>query len=189
MTVITIKDKEMERDFKEALKEKNIKAYIFYLIISQTGFRAGDILPLRVRDVRDNTRIKTTLGIRQKKTNTYREVPMPTELRKELNKYIRDKKDREPLFPATSRARRKKGLVYMDYSAIYKILREVGEEVGLYGVGTHTGRKTYGYRIFKVNRSLGDAQLMLEQKDIEHTRRYVGADEDYKQEMTRKAFG
>lgn len=189
MKVIAITDKEAEEDYRLALKKKSLKIYIFYMMISRTGYRQGDIIGLRVRNVRAEKAIKSNLGLIEQKTKTYREVPIPTELRRELKKYVEGKADWEPLFPATWESRKKKGKMYMDYTTAYKVMKEVGESVGLYNIGTHTGRKTYGHRIFKATGNIGDAQIMLGHRDVEHTKVYIGADESYKQTLTKKAFG
>ena len=173
---------------KDVLREKSEKIYIFYLICSLTGFRASDILPLRVRDVRG----KRVLGITEKKTHQYREVPIPTELKKELERYVKDKKDYVPLFPSPMKRKKKKNErdpVHLDYSTVYKTMHAIGKQLGMDNVGTHTGRKTYGYRIFEKTGRISDAQIMLGHKDPEHTRCYIGADEEYKLNLTKQVFG
>lgn len=46
-----IKDKSKEIELIEYLKENDKRIYIFYLILRFTGFRASDVLPLKVDDV------------------------------------------------------------------------------------------------------------------------------------------
>lgn len=180
LKVKPIKSKQLEKDYEEELKERDYRVYIFYMLGSRTGFRQGDLLQLRVRDVKD----KKTLGITEQKTGEYREVPIPSEVRKLLARYIRDKKENDYLFRSTRKIKKP-----MDYTSIYKIMKACGEAVGLEQIGTHTMRKTYGYRIFSATGSLGEAQLLLGQSNARDTEEYVGADEDHRAKVTKKVFG
>lgn len=180
LKVKPIKDRELEKDFEQALKDRDIRVYVFYLLASRTGFRQGDLLKLRIRDIKDQRR----LGLTEQKTGKYREVPIPSEVRKILARYIKGKKENDYLFQ--SNRKKKKPL---DYTTIYKIMKEEGENVGLDQIGTHTARKTYGYRIFSRTKSVGEAQLMLGQSNSRDTKQYIGADEDYRDELTKKVFG
>lgn len=179
LKVVPIKDREIEKDFEEVLKERDKRVYMFYMIASRTGFRQSDILPLRVRDVKG----KLKLSIIEKKTKKLREVPIPLEVRREISRYIEGKKDREPLFPSPRKNKR-----CLDYTTVYKILKEAGKEIGLDHVGTHTCRKTYGHKIFKKRGNIGDVQCMLGHANARDTREYIGADDDYKEEITKDVF-
>lgn len=179
MTAYTFTDSELEKDFEAILKEKDIRVYVYYVMIARTGYRQGDIIKLRVRDIKG----KTSLNMIEEKTGKYREIVVTLELRKIINQYIKDKKDNDFLFQ--SPRKRKK---HLDYTTMYKIMKAAGAELGIYNISTHTGRKTFGHKIYKVNRSVGDAQLMLGHTSITHTQKYVGADNDYRAELMKKAF-
>ena len=177
---LPIKDKEQEKDFEYELQERDYRVHVFYKLGSRTGFRQRDLLLLRVRDVKD----KKTLGLTEQKTGRYREVPIPVEVRKLLVKYIKDMKENDYLFQSTRKKKKP-----MDYTSIYKIMRECGEAVGLEQVGTHTMRQTYGYRIFMATGSIGEAQLLLGHRNVRDTEKYIGADENHIAKITRKVFG
>lgn len=179
MEVAVIKDKRQEQDLKDYLKETDMRAYIFYLISSQAGYRGEDILPLRVRDVKG----RDYFDIREKKTGNQRKIKFTSEVSRELNRYIRGKKDYMVLFPSRNGSNKP-----LDYTTMYKKLRDAGIEIGIPNVGTHTGRKTYGYRLFVTTKSIADVQLMFGHKNPEHTRRYIGADQDFRDSIMMKAF-
>lgn len=72
-----IRDKELLSKFKRFFQEKNERDFIMFLVGTQCGFRISDILPLRVKDV-----LGWDIIVYEKKTDKYREVRMPPELKK-----------------------------------------------------------------------------------------------------------
>ena len=58
-----IKNEDLELDLLEYLMANDERMYMFYLILRYTGFRASDVLPIKVRDIQGNRLI-----IREKKT-------------------------------------------------------------------------------------------------------------------------
>ncbi|EOE7136097.1 integrase, partial [Clostridioides difficile] len=48
-----IKDKRMVLNIQEYLKEKSVRNYVLFVLGVATGYRAGDLVKLQVRDVRN----------------------------------------------------------------------------------------------------------------------------------------
>jgi integrase len=53
-----IRDKEKIEDMKRELLKSGYKNYLMFVIGINTGLRIGDILELKVKDLRDKTHIK-----------------------------------------------------------------------------------------------------------------------------------
>ncbi|HDO9427531.1 TPA: integrase, partial [Clostridioides difficile] len=48
-----VKDKRMVLNIQEYLKEKSVRNYVLFVLGVATGYRAGDLVKLQVRDVRN----------------------------------------------------------------------------------------------------------------------------------------
>lgn len=127
-----IRDKELIQDIKEYLKGQNERNYILFLFGINTGLRISDILKLRVRDVQG-----WFVFVREKKTKKTKEVKMPSDLKKDIRIYVKNKPKNEFLFK--SRNGKNKPITR---GMAYKILQDVAQEFGLERIGTHSFRKT-----------------------------------------------
>lgn len=171
--VIPIRDKEKIKEFKHALKAKNERNYILFMIGTNAGLRVSDILPLRVRDVRGEY-----LEVIEQKTGNVRDIPINDSLRRALDRYIRGKKDNEYLIKS-----REGGNKPISRWMAYKILREAAEEVGLTRIGTHSMRKTFGYNFYQRTKDIETLCKMLGHSDSEITKRYIGIEDDFIREQ------
>lgn len=132
-----------------------------------TGFRMGDLVGLTVGQVRDFLRRGEFCIFESKKKNTKkirqsnkkpRRVEIPIKLERRLKKYIEDKSDWEYMFPSN-----KKTYSHITVDRISKVLKNAGEQIGIFGVTAHSGRKTYAtilyieseYDLLHVNEMLG----------------------------------
>jgi len=163
-----IRDKETIQEIKKFLKETNERNYILFLIGINTGLRISDILNLRVRDVEG-----WNIFIREKKTRKIREIKMPSELKKAVREYIKEKPKDEYLIK--SRVGKNKPITR---GMAYVILNQIAEEFGLERIGTHSLRKTYGYMFYKQFNDVVALQQMLNHSDPKETLRYIGINQD-----------
>lgn len=171
---ITIKDQENLKRIALRLKEVDYPAYILWSIAIGTGFRGGDLVKLTVSDIK--RAIQTgKISILEEKTEHSRkkkferEEVLPDKLIKILNDYIYGKSDAAYLYPAP-RARGKGDLKqHIRRDRLGKIFKSVVEELGIScgSVGTHTPRKSYGYR-----------QYITHEKDIRYVQRLFGHSKD-----------
>ena len=99
-----IKSKEKVLDIQDYLKYKNERDYILFLIGVTTGYRAGDLVKLKVRDIKEALKRGEFTIYEGKKMNSKnireknrkpRSVELLPKVAKILKEYIRDKRDYE----------------------------------------------------------------------------------------------
>ncbi|AIQ70371.1 tyrosine-type recombinase/integrase [Paenibacillus graminis] len=166
-----IRDPKKLDAMKNYLYFKNIRDFIMFLVGINTGFRISDILPLTVRDVKG-----THITITEKKTRKVKSVLIRKSLRKALDAYIKDKSDFEYLFPSR---KRKRGKTYpITPNMAYKIIRSAAKKLDLEEIGTHSMRKTFGYRLYLETKDIALLMDHFNHSEEKVTLRYVGLLQD-----------
>ena len=89
-----IRDKQKIEDMKTQLLKSSLRNYMIFVVGINTGLRISDILKLKVKDVKDKSHIKLKEG----KTNKSKKFYINSELKKELDKYIKNMAGHEYLF-------------------------------------------------------------------------------------------
>lgn len=168
-SVQPIRDIEVVNDIADYLKGRSERDYMMFLFGIYSGLRISDILKLRVRDVKGKDRIT----LREKKTGKERSFPINAALKSKIKKYVADKEDYVYLF----RSRQGKNRPISRQQA-YNIIRKAGEEFGLYQLGTHTLRKTFGYHLYRQTKDAVTIQKILNHASVEITMRYIGVTQD-----------
>ena len=168
-TVEPIRDINTVNDIADYLRSRSERDYIMFLFGIYSGLRISDILKLRVRDVRG----KDKIIMREKKTRKERKFPLNKVLKKSLASYIEQKKDYEFLFRSRQGCNQP-----VSRQQAWKILREAGERFGLYSVGTHTLRKTFGYHMYQQTHDIVAIQKILNHATQDYTLRYIGITQD-----------
>lgn len=166
-----IRDKGTVIDIGEYLKEHSERNYIMYMIGIYSGLRIGDILKLRVRDVRGVDSISLT----EQKTGKEKKFPVGKELKKAIADYISDKKDYEYLIKSTMPG------VYnapITRQQAYKILRDAGRKFGVENLGTHSMRKTFGYHFYRQTGNIGLLMKIFNHSSEYVTLAYIGVAQD-----------
>ncbi len=140
-----------------------------------SGLRISDILPLKVRDVKDAEYIY----LREKKTNKEKRFPINDELKEILDIYIVGKRDYEYLF------KREKGKnTPITRQRVWKILNDAADQFEYKDkIGCHTLRKTFGYWLYQDTKDAVAIQEILNQSDISITKRYIGVNQDTKDKV------
>lgn len=178
MKVEPIREKDLIQECLNYLENKNERDKIMFAIGIYTGLRVGDILRLRVKDVYHKNRIV----IKQEKTEKYIEIPINKELKKMLNNYCEDKTPTE--FLIKSRVGYNQPI---SKDRAYKIFREMSEELGIEGIGTHTMRKTCGYHLYySGGKDIVNVMNILGHKEPSMTLRYIGVTQDTKEKAIKK---
>lgn len=152
-------------------KTHSHRNYILFILGITTGYRVGDLVNLRVKD------IKTALTygyfkIEEGKTKKIRKVPIVANLRKELKDYIKNKKDYEYIF--YSQKGRSLGV-----KGVSDVLKEVANELKLKDINlsAHSLRKTFAYRVWiDNNKDIFFVKELLGHSTVEYTKRYLGLD-------------
>ena len=176
-TVEPIRDLDLVMDIADYLRSESERNYVMYMFGIYSGLRISDIRLFRVRDVRN----KSKLIIREKKTGTEKKFPINNELRPIIDNYIADIMDYEYLFKS------KKGKNSpISRQQAYNILHDAAQHFGLEAIGTHTLRKTFGYHMYQQTKDVVTIQEILNHADISITLRYIGINQDMKDEAIKK---
>lgn len=170
-------------NIQDYLRYKNYRDYMLFLIGVTTGYRAGDLVTLRVRDIKEALRRKEFTIYEGKKMNTKnireknrkpRTVELIPELAKILKEYIKDKRDYEYLFQSRKGINKPIGV-----QAVSNIIKDAAEYFGLYDITAHSMRKTYAYKIYiESGRDIMAVKELLGHSSIEETKRYIGLDRE-----------
>jgi integrase len=164
-----IRDKvEIER-LKKVLRNKSERNWMIFVAGINTGLRISDLLQLRVRDVKNKTRIEVKEG----KTKKTKLVPVSAPMRGLFNRYVQGKDGRVFLFPS-----RKGANIPLGRSGAYSVLTLAALKVGLPGIGTHSLRKTFGYHMYKKNKNVAILMELFNHSHPSVTMRYIGVNQD-----------
>ena len=170
-------------DIQDYLKYKNYRDYVLFLVGVTTGYRAGDLVKLKVRDIKEALRRKEftiyegkkmhSKNIREKNRKP-RSVELIPELAKILKEYIKDKRDYEYVFQSRKGINKPIGV-----QAVSNILKEAANYFGLYDIYAHSMRKTYAYKIYIESKNdITAVKELLGHSSIEETKRYIGLDRE-----------
>lgn len=157
-------------DYFEATSERN---YLMWVTGISTGLRIGDLLHLKVKDVRK----KEKFTIKMQKNNKNITIPIPKDLQKIYKKYLTEEKYNNYDYIFKSR---KGENCPIEPPTAYRIIKNVGDIHRIKNIGTHTMRKTYGLNTYiKCGRDISHVQERLGHKDHHTTLSYIGLNEEY----------
>jgi integrase len=159
-----IRSKEKIEDMKWALKKFcSERDYILFLIGINVGCRVGDLLSLKVSDVRRKKRVV----IHEGKTKKKRELNL-SNIYDEIQEYIKTVSSKW-LFPS------RKGDEPITSTQAYRQLNKAAEMCDIEeGIGTHSMRKTFGYWFYKQTKDVAKLQHILNHSTPAITLRYIG---------------
>ena len=163
-----IKDPKLVRDIINYFKNDNQRNYILFLFGIYTGRRIGDILKLKVEDVKGRDHIL----IKERKTKKNMRMEINPELKRALDEYCMNKQDNSYLI----RSRKGKNQPIRRETA-YMILKVAAERFDLDRIGCHTMRKTFGYSLYNQSKkNIGLVMKALNHSNELETLRYIGID-------------
>lgn len=168
-----IRDKQKLEDMKWALKRYcGERDYILFLIGINTGLRVGDLLKLKVAEVKRKKRIV----IQEGKTKKPRTINLAN-IYEEVHAYIKNV-DSDWMFPS------RKGDKAITPTQAYRQLNNAAEMAEIDSIGTHTMRKTFGYWFYKQTKDVAKLQAILNHTKPEITLRYIGiTDEEIENDL------
>lgn len=178
-TVEPIRDKELLLDIADYLKDKPYgdRDYVLFMTGIHIGRRISDMLPLKVRDVKN----KDHIYFREKKTGKEAKILINDELKDIFKDYCKNKKDYEYLFKRSKGANKP-----ITRQRVWQILNEAADAFEYKDkIGCHTLRKTFGYWLYEDTKDAVAIQELLNQSDISITKRYIGVSQDSKDSMVR----
>lgn len=185
--------------FKYRLEEKSKEfssrnMTLFELGVS-TGYRSQDIVCLTIGEIKEalylgyfeiqeQKQYKSYLTYIKKHPNSKKKPPKKRKigigksLEETLKQYIKGKRNSQYAFPS------KKG-TYITSKSFSRILKEVGEELGLKNISGHSMRKTFARKIYDRYGELERVRQRLGHKSIETTKIYLGLyDEDIREDAS-----
>ena len=168
---------------QDYLKYRNYRDYVLFTLGVTTGYRAGDLVNLRVRDIKEALKRKEFEIFEGKKKNSRnireknrkpRIVEVRPKLAAILKDFIKDKRDYEYVFQS------RKGInQHIGVQAVSNILKEAASYFGLYDISAHSMRKTYAYKIYiESGRDIVAVKELLGHSSIEETKLYIGLDRE-----------
>lgn len=138
--------------------------YIMFLIGINTGLRVGDLLRLKVKDLKRKKRVVILEG----KTKKARTINLAN-IYDEIQSYLKTLENTEWAFPS------RKGDKPITPTQAYRQLNKAANMVDIEeGIGTHTMRKTFGYWFYKQDKDVAQLQKILNHSHPEITLRYIG---------------
>ena len=169
----------------------NPRNRVLFALGIYTGRRISDILNLDVRDVAEIDRrgrlcIRERLTVQEGKTGKFADILIHPKLKRILSKYLRHRRKEcetlgallnEPLLK--SRKTRHDGQYRITRRHALRILSECAHACGVEGrIGTHSLRKTFGYRLYNNETSIETIQQALNHSSPEVTLSYIGITRD-----------
>jgi len=180
-TVQPIRDAQIISQLKKLLQDRGSKYYIMFVIGLNTGLRVSDILKLRACDVRDKDHITLT----EKKTGKYNRFLINNQLKKEIDSYLTGVKLSDNEYIIFSRKGENQPLSRIQ---AYKILNDAAKELNITDIGTHTMRKTFGYWHYKQYKDVAVLQNIFNHAAPSITLKYIGIDDDTKDNTLKDFF-
>lgn len=152
-------------DFKWALLYKGKQRdVILFSIGINTGLRVSDIVPLKVKDIRD----KTHLSLIEKKTGKPKKLRINPQLMEEIKGYTRAMSAEDYLFPSQM------SQTHITPTQAYRIMQKAAQVLERDDIGTHTMRKTFGYMYYKRTKDVAALQIIFNHSAPDITLRYIG---------------
>ena len=165
-----VRDMDLLKDISKYIKKRSDRDYIMFLIGIYSGLRISDILNLKVRDVKN----KSSISLREKKTNKQRLFPINPFLKKELAIYIDDYFLDMDEYLIKRQGKKNKPI---SRQMAYNIMRDAATYFGLYNIGTHTLRKTFGYHFYQQTKDIVTLQKIFNHADPSITLVYIGIEQ------------
>lgn len=178
-----IKDMNKIIELKREILKKNYKYYMICIMALNTGMRIGDIITLKVLDVKN----KTHIAIREEKTNKTKLFPINGQLREEINNYINGMREEDYLFE--SRQKNSSGVkTHISRVQAYRYIKNVAEELGIENFGMHSFRKSFGYFYYQQTKDIAKLMQIFNHSSQEVTKRYIGLSQEEIDESLQNFF-
>lgn len=189
-----IRDQEEIQRIEDTLLEINtpkaIRMYCMFEVGIYLGMRIGDMIKLRVGDIRG----KDDLTFTPEKTSTrkgrdnYRAKKLTVTIAPEIRKMVRylccEMSDDDYLFPSRNRDQYGKQKP-ISRQVAWHDMKEIQRMAGLkYPIGCHTLRKTFGYHIYQQRRDVAWLQTWFGHSSPAVTLIYIGIADDEKKAVT-----
>jgi integrase len=167
-----IRDLEVIENIKMFLRNEGRERDRFLFVLGiNTGRRIGDLIQLKVKDVRG----KDHLIIKEQKTKKGTRIKI-NHIKKEIIQYTLGMNDNDYLFP--SRQKKYNMNKHICYERAYQIFIDIFKYFKIKECATHTLRKTFGYFFYKRTKDLEALMKILNHSSQRVTRIYIGVEAD-----------
>jgi integrase len=170
--------KKLEAIKKVLLGGGQYRDYLLFVMGINTGLRVSDLLELQWADVLDESgTFKTSIVIREEKTDKAKSFPLNDSTKKALTAYIEQtgKVDPERYIFASREGANKP----ISRQRAWQIINEAASAVGIKDqIGTHTLRKTFGYHARMAGTPIEVLQKLFNHSAPSVTMRYLGITQD-----------
>lgn len=167
-SVEPIRDKKLVSQMLTYAKKQNERDFIMMMLGIHTALRISDILDLKVRDVKNKSRIY----IVEKKTKKTNHFKINKELKQYLNAYCKGKEPYEYLISS------REGMNHaITRQRAHQIIKDIGDTFNLDDIACHTLRKTFGYHHYMKYKDIVLLQKILNHSKPEITLRYIGVEQ------------
>lgn len=170
-TVEPLRDKNDVESMKAELLKSGYRNYMLFVLGINTGLRIGDLLSLKVVDVRDKTHIRFA----EQKTRKAKVFVINQRLRKDIDTYTKGMADNEYLFQSQKGHNQPISRVQA-----YRILNNTANKLGIDRVGGHTLRKTFGFWHYRQHKDVALLQDIFNHSSPSITLDYIGINQDIK---------
>lgn len=150
--------------------ERNV---LLFKIGISTGLRVGDIVKIRIEDVKG----RSTFHVQEGKTRKVREVYLD-DIMRSIADYLEGMPEEGYLFPSAKGG-------HITTTQAYRVLAKAADLLGWDYIGTHTMRKTFGYHYYKKTNDIVTLSEILNHSSQQITRRYIGIREEEIRESIR----
>jgi len=163
------------------LKLGKLRNHLLIVMSLHTALRICDILRLRWEDVYDfdKKRVRSSVALKEKKTNKPQEIALNKEILNALALYATNNAQRGRFLiknPNTEKA--------ISRIQAYRLIRAAGEALDFQSrVSCHSLRKTFGYHAWKSGVSPAVIMVIYNHSSLAVTRRYLGITQDDKNEV------
>lgn len=162
------------------------RMFLLFEVGIRLGLRIGDMLELRVGDLRGK-QTYTYRPAKQRHKNGGRGVTIPATidpyLRKVINARTKGLPDNALLFLSQKKTAGGNPKAISRVQA-YWDMRKIGELCGVEGLGCHTLRKTFGYHYYQKHQNIAFLQEWFDHSDQSTTLIYIGITEDNFRKIT-----
>jgi integrase len=169
-----------KRDFNRLKNAMHGRNRLLLTIGTSMGLRISDLLTLKVGDLMDEKgTVKDTLTIKEKKRGKTRPIKISSSLKKELKLLNGVPMD---AYVFESRKKAQTGSKPITRVQAYRILNDAVERAGLTEklgkIGTHSLRKTFGFRLYENGVDITRIMSILAHSSERETLRYIGVTAD-----------
>lgn len=177
-----IRKKSKVAQLQNYYKGKNYRDFLLFSFGLNTGLRISDILNVKVSDLfTEKMQFRQYLTLVEKKTKKEKRIKLNPKLKAYIKEYLNITKleYQDHLFKG------RKGKAISRIQA-YRVLKDGADALGIENFGTHTMRKTFGYFIYQQTKNIGLLMDLFNHTSQKVTLRYIGINQDQKDDIYNK---